>query len=165
MTSLRIVEPKHLKRDKKYLVITDGEYSDAYMFQGKIQKIERDSNILLGFKITFYSISSLLIRECIKNYVVHSEGTHFYEFISRKNHNYLMMETRSLRDIMRHIIGDESFNHYLFDDTVPNIFYQELEPLPKNTDIQLEFEQLDTLEEVVIPDIIEFANIENFNYE
>ena len=28
------------------------------------------------------------------------------------------MEERSLRDIMRHIIGDETFIHYLFDDSI-----------------------------------------------
>lgn len=117
MTNFIRVEPKNLKIGNNYLVKNQHTIDYIYLFKGKIEKIDNSTSFLES-KIYFSSISSLLISESIKNYSEYSSKCIFYEYSYKKKNIQKKMEERSLRDIMRHIIGDETFIHYLFDDSI-----------------------------------------------
>jgi hypothetical protein len=164
MTSFLRVQSKNLKIGKKYLVKEEINACDhIYLFRGKIEKIENDGFGLLGLKIYFTRISSLLISESIKNYSVYSSKCIFYEYDYTKKNIQKKMEERSLRDIMRNIIGDDTFIHYLFDDII------DYEVLDENIDNKLSKKTEIDIQEIQEFEIshndIEFINLNNHNYE
>ena len=158
MTKFKLVKFDNLQINKKYLVIERmGEYKFGYAsnsyedndsnsesdsesdndkplfintFHGKIRKIDYYKDIILFDKL-YNTISGCISR--IDNF--HKNDVSIYEFINVKNNIQLCMEERSLKDIMQNIIGDKTFNHYLF--------HKENEV----NQIKLNFEEIDTYEE------------------
>ena len=138
MTKFKIVDPKHLIVNKKYLTMEilekpkygyshtsretnhffkNGNYLDALC--GTIKKIHfdnsRDKNII---EVSFNKLTSLLTGEKSFRTYLYINNTLFFEFLSNKENIQKNMEQRNLRDIMRHLIGDDKFTHYLFDDSL-----------------------------------------------
>ena len=124
MTRFKLIDVKDLVKGKKYLIIQQLTSEDSNFknilsfidaFQGKFKDIHKRSDKLVY--VNFDKLSSIISGKpmnCSRNAVMSTAL--FYEYIKRKDSLQLAMEERSLKDIMRNILGDESFVHYLFED-------------------------------------------------
>jgi hypothetical protein len=124
MTRFKSIDVKDLVKGKKYLIIQqlNSEYSNfkndnnslsfIEAFQGKFKNIHKINKLVYFDKLS--SVISGKPINCSRNAVMNNAL--FYEYIKRKDSLQLSMEERSLKDIMRNILGDESFVHYLFED-------------------------------------------------
>lgn len=113
MTTFNRVDPKKLTLGKMYLVLEKTQNESIYLFKGKIEKLINNT-FDTNDEIVFSTISSLFISNHKKNYSVYSFDAIFYEYIHTKQIIQKDMEDRTLIDIMRNIIGDETFTHPLF---------------------------------------------------
>lgn len=113
MTTLNRVDPRKLILGKTYLVLEKLSDESIYVFKGKIEKLINNT-IDINDEIIFSTISSIFIKTNKKNYSVYSLDALIFEYIHTKPKIQKNMEDRSLIDIMRNIIGDETFSHPLF---------------------------------------------------
>lgn len=113
MTTLNRVAPRKLILGKTYLVLEKLSDESIYIFKGEIEQIINNT-IDINDEIIFSTISSIFIKTNKKNYSVYSLDALFFEYIHTKPKIQKNMEDRSLIDIMRNIIGDETFSHPLF---------------------------------------------------
>jgi hypothetical protein len=114
MTTFNRVDPRKLTLGKRYLVLEKIQNKSIYIFKGKIEKLI-DNTFDTNDEIIFSTISSIFMKQHKKNYSVYSFDATFYEYIHTKPKIQKNMEDRSLIDIMRNIIGDETFTHPLFN--------------------------------------------------
>ena len=127
MTRFKLIDVKDLVKGKKYLIIQQLNSEDSNFknsinslsfidaFQGKFKDIHKRSDKLVY--VNFDNLSSVISGKpinCSRNAVMTTSL--FYEYIKRKDSLQLSMEERSLKDIMRNILGDDTFVHYLFED-------------------------------------------------
>ena len=113
MTSFNRIDPRKLTLGKTYLVLEKINDESIYLFKGKIEKLINNT-FDINDEIIFSSISSIFVKNHKKNYSVYSFDALFFEYIHTKPKIQKNMEDRSLIDIMRNIIGDETFSHPLF---------------------------------------------------
>jgi hypothetical protein len=127
MTRFKLIDVKDLVKGKKYLIIQqlnseDSNFKNAInslsfidAFQGKFEDIHKRIDNLVY--VNFDKLSSVISGKpinCARNAV--TTTALFYEYIKKKDILQLSMEERSLKDIMRNILGDDTFVHYLFED-------------------------------------------------
>lgn len=113
MTTFNRVDPRKLILGKTYLVLEKLSDESIYVFKGKIEQVINNT-IDINDEIIFSTISSIFIKTNKKNYSVYSLDALVFEYIHTKPKIQKNMEDRSLIDIMRNIIGDETFSHPLF---------------------------------------------------
>jgi len=113
MTTFNHVDPRKLTLGKTYLVLEKIQNKSIYIFKGKIEKLINNT-FDTNDEIVFSTISSIFMKNHKKNYSVYSFDATFYEYIHTKPKIQKNMEDRTLIDIMRNIIGDETFNYPLF---------------------------------------------------
>jgi hypothetical protein len=118
MTRFKSIDVKDLVKGKKYLIIQ--QMNDATntntlwmnAFQGKFKRFDTKDKLVYFDKLS--SVISGKPINCSRNAVMNTAL--FYEYMQEKENLQLSMEERSLKDIMRNIVGDETFVHYLFED-------------------------------------------------
>jgi len=101
--------------------------------KGRLKNITMNKNSTEKNKIydyefyTIYNLAGTIVKNNNTN-IIHSYDTLFYRFYSKKEKIQTDMELRTLRDIMRNILGD-SFNHYLFSNIADlyHVYDKELE--------------------------------------
>ena len=137
MTTFNRVDPKKLTLGKMYLVLEKTQNESIYLFKGKIEKLINNT-FDTNDEIVFSTISSLFISNHKKNYSVYSFDAIFYEYIHTKQIIQKDMEDRTLIDIMRNIIGDETFTHPLFHKeeklTIADVELVEINPTYESYD-------------------------------
>ena len=140
MTKFKILEPKDLMINKKYLIIeilekpdfgylhttlkgnpnnlNYGNYIDTLCGIVKNIYYDKDKNII---EVSFDKMNSILTGQISNRTFFYVSNTLFFEFLSKKESIQKNMEKRNLRDIMRNITGDDKFSHYLFDESLNKI--------------------------------------------
>jgi len=113
MTRFYRIDPRKLILGETYLVLEKLNDESIYLFKGKIEKLINNT-FDINDEIVFSTISSIFMENNKKNYSVYSLDALFFEYIHTKSKIQKNMEDRSLIDIMRNIIGDETFTHSLF---------------------------------------------------
>ena len=113
MTTFNRVDPRKLILGNTYLVLEKTQNESIYLFKGKIETLI-NNKFDTNDEIVFSTISSLFVSNHKKNYSVYSFDATFYEYVHTKPKIQKDMEDRTLIDIMRNIIGDETFSHPLF---------------------------------------------------
>ena len=108
--------------NKYYLIVSEKKYANGTRYidimKGNAKDVIINNDRRYTSQVEFYTLYNMngVIQ---KDLYINLELTNkplFYEFISKKKEIYKNMEERSLRDIIRNIIGDQTFNHYLFSD-------------------------------------------------
>jgi len=151
MTKFKSVEPKNLIEKKKYLTIEIlenpnygyshhrlkgnitnliyGSYIDVLC--GRIDHIYFDKNKNIT-EVCFYELVSVLTGKISSRTFLYITNTLFFECLTQKEIIQKNMEERNLRDIMRNIIGDDKFTHYLFEDHAMNHQIEVISDTPFN---------------------------------
>lgn len=110
-----------------YEIYANGE-KYIHMLKGKIKRkyneviIEEDN---YEHFVEFHKLYNLLGIERFGYKKINLFDCEVYTLISKKPQIQKNMEERSLRDILRKIIGDPTFSHYLFDCQI-KMKYEEL---------------------------------------
>jgi hypothetical protein len=174
MTRFKLIDVKDLVKGKKYLIIqqmndkTDTNTLWMNAFQGKFKRFDTKDKL-----VYFDKLSSVISGNSINFYHSWVKNTAlFYEYVKRKDTLQLSMEERSLKDIMRNILGDDTFVHYLFEDACKlELKYEKIQELDEELNQEIkesrksDFIQLEFTYELFPIDIYETNNLEIHNLE